>query len=368
MTKALEKSLVVEEIAVPGYEKVVKITEETSGLKAIIAIHNTKLGPGLGGTRIYPYPTFEAALTDVLRLSKGMTYKSALAGAGLGGAKSVIISSIKEKTPEKLVAFAEAVNLLKGSYTCAEDVGCSLEDITFISRYTPYVVGVQHDKSSGNPAPFTAWGTFRGVQAVLQKLTGSPSVEGKTVAVQGLGSVGSILVEHLFWHGARLIISDIDREKTLRLAKQFHAEACPADDIMGVECDVLAPCALGGTLNATTIPSLRCRAIAGCANNQLLKEEDGDALKAHGILYAPDFVINAGGLINVNEEIVPNGYNALVARKKIHNLYDELLQIFELAEKNGSSTHAAAVSMGDYRLANGITKRKEAPCYHHAQC
>lgn len=365
-TISLSSELVLEEIPVEGYEKVMKAVDPASNLTAIIAIHNTKLGPSLGGTRIYPYPTFEAALTDALRLAKGMTYKSALAGAGLGGAKSVILSRLEDKTPEKLIAFAQAVNLLKGEYTCAEDAGCNLEDITLISHHTPYVVGIEHAKSSGNPAPFTAWGTFRGIQAVLQKMDGSPSVEGKTVAIQGLGNVGSLLAEILFWHGARLICSDIDWDKTVRLSAKFGAKACPVEDIMGAECDVLAPCAMGAALNPTTIPLLRCRAVAGCANNQLLTEEDGESLRKRGILYAPDFVINAGGLINVSEEVVPEGYNPCKARNKVDALYTQLLEIFEIADQKGCSTNAAAIALGDTRLKEGLTKRTTPLCYHHA--
>jgi len=365
MARLLEDSLVLEEIAVPGYEKVVKVEDEKSGLKAIICIHNTVLGPALGGTRIYPYPTFEAALTDVKRLAQGMTYKSALAGAGLGGGKSVIICDQKKKTPEMLIAFAEAVNRLKGAYTGAEDLGATLEDISLIARHTPYVVGVMHEKSSGNPSPFTAWGVFRGMQAAMKKLTGSDSLEDVSVAIQGLGNVGAPLAELLFWHGAKMTVSDIDWDKTVRIAKKFNAKACPSEDILSVECDIFAPCALGGVLSSSTIPLLRCRAVAGSANNQLLRPEDGDLLAKRKILYAPDFIINAGGLINVTEELASEGYNPLVARKKVDAIYGQLIQIFDIAEQNGSATSDAAISLGDYRLKYKIGKRTAAPCYHH---
>lgn len=365
MKRALEESLTLKEIAVEGYEKVIVITDELVGLKAIICIHNTTLGPALGGTRIYPYPTFEAALTDVKRLARGMTYKSALAETGLGGGKSVIISHPKNKTKEMLISFAEAVNRLEGLYTCAEDSGSTLQDMSLIGHHTPYVVGLPHDRSSGNPAPFTAWGTFRGIQATLQMLDGSPSLEGKTIAIQGLGSVGSLLVEHLFWHGAKLIISDIDWEKTQTLAKKYHATACPAEDILGEVCDVLAPCAMGGIINPQTVPQLRCRGIAGCANNQLLNDDDANELQKLGILYAPDFVINAGGLINVCHEIDQDGYNPISSRKKTDQIYDHLIRLFEISEQNNCSTHHAALSLGDYRIKYGVGKRVVQPRYHH---
>ncbi|MGH8499538.1 MAG: Glu/Leu/Phe/Val dehydrogenase dimerization domain-containing protein, partial [Methylococcales bacterium] len=319
----------------------------------------------LGGTRIYPYPTFEAALNDAKRLARGMTYKSALAEAGLGGAKSVIICDPKNKTKEMLIAFAEALNRLGGIYTCAEDSGCSVQDVTLIGEHTPYVVGLAQAKSSGNPSPFTAWGTFRGIQAVLQMLDGSTSLEGKTVAIQGLGSVGALLAELLFWHGAKLIVSDIDWEKTQTIAKKYHATACPSEDILAETCDVLAPCALGGIINPQTIPQLRCRAIAGCANNQLLNDQDANELKRRGILYAPDFVINAGGLINVSLEIEEGGYNPLTSRKKVHQLYDQLIRLFEISEQNNCSTHHAAMALGDYQIKYGVGKRCFPPRYHH---
>jgi len=240
-----------------------------------------------------------------------------------------------------------------------------LEDATTIAQYTPYVVGVHHEKSSGNPSPFTAWGTFRGIQSVAKKLYGSDSLEGKTVAVQGLGSVGHVLAELLFWHGAKLILSDLDWEKTLRYAKKFGAKVCPAEDLLSIECDILAPCAMGGILNPETIPQLCCKAVAGCANNQLLSDQDGDDLMRHGILYAPDFIINAGGLINVTQEIDPQGYNPSIARAKIDKLYGQLMQVYEIAQQNNCSTHRAAVSLGDYRLKYGIGKRQIPPIYHH---
>jgi leucine dehydrogenase len=367
MTLIIEESLVLEEVEVPGYERVVRVKNDRVGLDAIICIHTTGMGPSLGGVRIFPYATFDAAMNDVMRLAKGMTYKSALSECGSGGGKSVIIADPKkDKAEELFFAFGQAVDLLKGSYICAEDVGCTPEDVMMISKATPYVVGLPHDKSSGNPAPYTAWGTYRGIQSVLKKKYGSESVEGRVIAIQGLGSVGAVLAEFLFWNGAKLIISDIDAERCRTLARQVDAQVVSPDEILKVTCDVLAPCAMGGIINAQTIPHLRCGAIAGCANNQLLKDQDADELMARGILYAPDFVINAGGLINVTQELESSGYSPSVARNKVHKLFDQLMVIYDIAEQNRCSTHQAAMALGDYRLKYRIGKRQNPPVFHHA--
>lgn len=368
MTLVLEKGLELEDVFVPGYEKVVKVSHPEVGLSAIICIHNTVLGPALGGIRIYPYVTFDGALQDVMRLAKGMTYKSAVAECGWGGGKSVIIADPKkEKTPELLLSFGEAVHRLQGEYICAEDVGCTPADVSVISRATPYVVGLPHQKSSGNPSPFTAWGTFRGIQSVLQKMYGDPSLENRTVAIQGLGSVGCELAKLLFWAGARLIVSDIDSDKCRTIATLTGARIVSTQEIIGVECDVLAPCALGGIVNKKTIATMRCQAIAGCANNQLLEDSDAEQLMAQGISYAPDFVINAGGLVNVTAELDLEGYDPRLARQRTHRIFDQLMIIYDIAEQNRISTHQAALSLADYRLKYRIGKRIEPPCFHHAQ-
>ncbi|MBI2743817.1 MAG: Glu/Leu/Phe/Val dehydrogenase [Chlamydiales bacterium] len=368
MALILEEALTLEEIAVEGYERVVKVSAPSVGLQAIICIHTTVLGPALGGTRIYPYATFEAALEDVKRLSRGMTYKSAVADASWGGGKSVIIHDAKKgKSESLLMAFGEAVNRLNGQYICAEDIGCTPSDMMTISKATPFVVGLVHPRSSGDPGPFTAWGTFRGIQSVIKKITGSDSLEGKRVAIQGLGSVGARLAELLFWHGAKLILADIDQERAARLGAMYSAEVVSTDEILSTPCDVVAPCAMGGILNATSIAKLRCLAVAGCANNQLLKDTDADLLRKRGILYAPDFVINAGGLINVSHELLPEGYNPSSARDKTDKIYDQLLAIYAIADQNRISTHAAAIALGDYRLQYGLGKREVAPCFHHAK-
>lgn len=356
-------SLRLEKIPVKGYEQVIKVTDPKANLNAIIAIHDTTLGPALGGVRILPYASSDDALKDVLRLAKGMTYKSAMAEVGFGGGKSVIIAS--QKTPEMFYSMGRAIDQLGGQYIAAEDVGCTSEDCNLIRRTTQYVVGLPQKKSSGNPSPFTAWGVFRGIQSAAKKLFGSDSLEGRTVAIQGLGSVGSQLAEFLFWAGAELIIADIDPKRVERLSAKLSAKSVHPDQILFSECDILAPCALGGILNDQTIPELKCRAIAGCANNQLLKDSHADDLKNRGILYAPDFVINAGGLINVAAELEETGYCSLFPRAKTHRIYDCLCAIYDIAEKNHQSTHEAAIALSDYRIKYGIGKRLFSPTFHH---
>lgn len=360
------QDLHLELIPVKDYEQVIKVTNKKVGLNAIIAIHDLTLGPALGGIRIQPYSTFNEALEDVLRLSKGMTHKSAVAEVGFGGGKSVIIADPKRhKTPELLYAFGQAVEQLEGAYIAAEDVGCTTEDIKIVRRATKYVTGLNHSKSSGDPGPFTAWGTFRGIQATLKKIFGTDSIEGRTVAIQGLGNVGLHLAEFCFWAGAQLILSDIDPIKLQRAATKYGAKSVPSDQILFLECDILAPCALGAILNDQTIPKLRCKGVAGCANNQLLQCAHADRLSERGILYAPDFVINAGGLLNVSAELEDEGYNPTLPRTKVTRIYDTLSAIYEIAEKNRESTHKAALSLAEYKIKYSIGKRTFPPTFHH---
>lgn len=367
LEKAKGTEFTYEQIPVNGYELVLRIREKRSGLDAIVSIHNTSLGPALGGTRIHPYKSFEKALEDVLRLSKGMTYKSSIAQVGLGGGKSVIIADpMATNKRELLLAFGEAVNQLNGLYVCAEDVGCSTEDVKVIAEKTPFVTGLIHEKSSGNPSPFTAWGTFRGIQASLFHLYGTSSLEGKKVLVQGVGSVGEILCDLLYWHGAELIISDVNKLRLNQVAKKYGAMVANPDRIYQVDCDVFVPCAMGGILNEMTIPSLRCKIIAGAANNQLYCNDNAEQLRKKGILYAPDFVINAGGLYNVTEEVSSLGYDPKIARKKTNEIYNTLLVIFDIAKANDLSTHRAAMDLSDYRVKYGISKR-ETPLSFHLQ-
>jgi len=352
------------EIKVPGYEKVMQFKDIDAGLIAIIAIHNTKLGPGLGGVRIYPYSTFEDALTDVLRLSKGMTYKASLAQIGFGGAKGVIIADPKtDKTPALLHSFAEAVNTLNGKYICAEDIGSTSEDISIILEKTKYACGVFNFRGSGSPSPFTAWGILQGIKSVFMHLENHASLEGKKVAIQGVGSVGHRVMKHLFWEGAQLIVSDTDKKAVASCFQQYGAQVVPPREILFVDCDILAPCAMGGTINQETIPKLRCRGIAGSANNQLLEEADGERLIEREILYAPDFVINAGGVINLAHELSSDGYQAPSARRVTKNIYQQLLNIYQTAAEKKISTHQVAISICDHHLKQGIGKRIEDPVF-----
>ncbi len=360
-----KQSLHLERLPVRGYEQVIKVTDPSVGLTAIIAIHDTTLGPALGGIRIQMYKSFQEALEDALRLAKGMTYKSAMAEVGFGGGKSVIIADPKKhKTPELLHAFGAAVDQLNGAYICAEDMGCSSEDCAKIRKVTQYVVGLPHERSSGDPGPFTAWGVFRGIETTAKKLFGAGLLEGKTVAVQGLGNVGSNLVPHLFWAGANLILADLDFEKAQRLAEKYGAKVVSSDEILSVECDILAPCARGAIINDHTIPLLRCKAIAGGANNQLLRDTHAAILKDRGILYAPDFVINAGGLHNVAAELEEGGYCPTSPRTKINRISDSLTAIYEIADRNNDSTQEAALALADYRIKYGIGKRVTPPRFY----
>jgi leucine dehydrogenase len=356
----------IEKINIPGYELVVRGISKKHNLHAIIAIHNTALGPALGGIRIYPYKDEKDALTDVLRLAKGMTFKAAITQTGLGGGKSIIIADPKcDKTEDMLLAMGAFVDSLHGKYICAEDVGCSLDDVKTVRKTTKYVVGLPHENSSGDPSVFTAVGTFKGIQACLKKIYGSESVENKRIAIQGLGSVGMQLASILFFAGADLIVSDVDEQKVATAVKNFGAETCSVDQIYATKCDIFAPCAMGGIINDKTIGQFSCRAIAGCANNQLWEERHADELKRRKILYAPDYVINAGGLINVTVELTKNGYDVKEARKNTLNIYNSLLSIFEIAEKNNISTSKAANSLVTYRLKYLVGKRMGPLYFHH---
>ena len=363
----ITSTLNIETIQIEGYEKVLKIEDPSTKLKAIISIHDSTLGPALGGVRIYSYQNEEDALKDVLRLSKGMTYKAALANCGLGGGKSVIIADSKngEKTTELLQSFAEAVDLLQGKYICAEDVGCTTKDVAIIHEKTPYVVGLNHKKSSGDPSVFTAWGTFQGLLSSWNYLTQGRPLEGVRILVQGLGAVGEKLLEWLFWSGAKLFVSDIDREKVESAKIKFGAEAIEPSQVMSFDCDIFAPCAMGGILNKETIPKLKCLLVAGCANNQLMEVEDDRRLKSKGILYAPDFVINAGGLINVTFELQKTGYNPLEARLAVAQIAQRLKAIYEIAKEKNIGTQEAANFMAEEKIKNAVGKRTDGPYFHH---
>jgi leucine dehydrogenase len=326
-----------------GHEEVVYFNDPWSGLRAIIAIHSTALGPALGGTRFYPYPSEEAALRDVLRLSRGMTLKAAAAGLDLGGGKAVIIGDPQRvKSEELLRAYGRFVESLGGRYITAEDVGTSRDDMDVIRRETRFVTGVSPALGgSGDPSPITAYGVYLAMLACAEDRWHDHSLQGRRVAVQGVGKVGYPLVKLLVEEGgAKVIASDVHVDTLARAVRDFGVQSVAADRIHGVDCDVFAPCALGGIINDETIPQLQCSVVAGSANNQLERPEHGKKLAELGILYAPDFVVNAGGLINVADEL--RGYKPERARASVEGVYRTLRHVFTIAREDHISTAEAA--------------------------
>jgi len=334
-----------------GHEEVVYVNDPSSGLRAIIAIHSTVLGPALGGTRFYPYSSEDAALQDVLRLSRGMTYKAAAAGLDLGGGKAVIIGDPKRSKSEQLLrAYGRFVESLGGRYITAEDVGTSRDDMDVIRRETRFVTGVSPSiGGSGDPSAITAYGVYLSMLACAEDRWHTHSLHGRRVAVQGVGKVGHSLVKLLVEQGgAKVIVSDIDVDAVARAVRDFGAETAPPDQIHAVECDVFAPCALGGIINDDSIPKLRCSVVAGSANNQLERPEHGTALQELGILYAPDFVVNAGGLINVADEL--QGYQPERAKASVESVYRTLREVFTIARHDHISTAEAADRFAQSRI------------------
>lgn len=345
------------------YEQVVFCQDESSGLKAIIAIHDTTLGPALGGTRMWPYETEEAAIEDVLRLAKGMTYKNAASGLNLGGGKAVIIGDARaDKNEGMLRAFGRYIQGLNGRYITAEDVGINVADMDLVYEETDFVTGISAAAgASGNPAPVTAYGVYRGMKAAARRAFGTDALEGRTVAVQGVGNVAYNLCRYLHEEGAHLVVTDIHKEAVDRAVADFAARAVDPDDIYGVECDIFAPCALGGIINDETIPQLKAKVIAGSANNQLKDDSHGKRIHEMGIVYAPDYVINAGGVINVADEL--NGYNRERAMKKVEGIYDQITKVFELAERHGIPTYLAADRLAEERIEK--IKKARNPFLRH---
>ncbi len=335
-----------------GHEQVVFCHDEVTGLKAIIGIHNTTLGPALGGTRMWKYATEQEALTDVLRLSRGMTFKAAISGLNLGGGKAVIIGDAKTmKTEAFLRRFGKFVNSLGGKYITAEDVNMKTADMEFIAMETKHVTGLPESAGGGgDPSPVTAYGTYLGMKASAKKVFGTDSLAGKKVAVQGVGQVGMHLVEYLVKENAIVYISDISEEKVKTVAARFGVNTVSQEAIYDLDVDVYAPCALGATLNDTTIPRLKCSIIAGAANNQLKDEvKHGYMLIDRNITYAPDFLINAGGLINVYNEYLGN-YNRQRVFEQAERIYTTCLDIFDLASKEKINTQEAAIKIAEKRI------------------
>jgi len=346
---------IFKEIALKGHEQVIYCQDKISGLQAIIAIHNTALGPSLGGCRMWPYASEEEALYDVLRLSRGMTYKSAVAGLHLGGGKAVIIGDPKtKKSPELFKAFGRFVQSLSGRYITAEDVGTSEKDMEYIFEETDYVTGISAKRGgSGNPSPVTAFGVYRGILAANKYKTGSDALSNRVIAVQGTGSVGSHLIDYLIKDGARVVVTDISEESVKRIKDKYaQVEYVSPEEIYDVKCDIFAPCALGACVNSKTIPKLKCEIIAGSANN-VLENEDKDiqALGAKGILYIPDYVISAGGIINVASELGDGSQETAWSRTA--EIYDTVTKVLQIASEKNMNTVQAANALAESRISEG---------------
>ncbi|OUS02539.1 leucine dehydrogenase [Flavobacteriales bacterium 33_180_T64] len=345
------------QLSFDNHEQIVFCNDKDTGLKAIIGIHNTVLGPALGGTRMWSYNNEWEALNDVLRLSRGMTFKSAITGLNLGGGKAVIIGDAKtQKTPELMRRFGEFVHSLSGRYITAEDVGMTTEDMDIVRGVTPYVTGISESKGgAGNPSPITAYGVFMGMKAAAKFKYGSEILEDKSVFVQGIGHVGESLVEHLLNEGAKVTIADINQERLEAVKSKYDVTIYKGQDIYSEPMDIYAPCALGATINDETIYKIQADIIAGAANNQLADEaKHGKMLQDKGVLYAPDFLINAGGIINVYAEL--ENYDKQEIIRKTENIYNTTLEIFEVAKQNNVTTNVSALTIAKERIE---TRKKE---------
>ena len=342
--------MMFETLATYGHEQVVFCHNKDAGLKAIIAIHNTVRGPALGGTRMWPYQSEAEALNDVLRLSRGMTYKNAVAGLSIGGGKAVIIGDpAKDKSEALFRAFGQFVESLGGRYITAEDVGIDVNDMEYVYRETEYVTGVhQVHGGSGDPSPFTAYGALQGLLATLNRKFGDEDVGKYSYAVQGLGHVGMEYVKLLKERGAKIFVTDINKALVDKAVSEYGAEAVGLDEIYDVPADVYSPCALGGTINPQTLPRLKCKVICGAANNQLADHEIGDEVVKRGILYAPDYAVNAGGVMNVALEL--DGYNRERAMRMMRTIYHNLARIYEISDRDGIPTYKAADRLAEERI------------------
>ncbi|HWH53564.1 MAG TPA: Glu/Leu/Phe/Val dehydrogenase [Gemmatimonadaceae bacterium] len=334
-------------IADMGHEQLVLCQDAASGYRGIIAIHSTVLGPALGGTRFWKYASDSDAIIDALRLARGMTYKNAVAGLNLGGGKSVIIGDNKTADREMIFrAHGRFVESLGGRYITAEDVGTSTADMDYVHMETDYVSGLAG--RSGDPSPVTAHGVFRAIQASAKERWGADDLSTKTVAIQGCGHVGYYLAKELHEAGAKLIVTDIDAERVKRVVNEFGARAVSSDEIYGAQADIFAPCALGAIINDSTIPQLKVEIVAGAANNQLLEERHGDELEKRNILYTPDYVANAGGVINVYSELA--GWTSARSFRKADEIYDTVRKVFEIARAEKVPTYLAADRLAEQRI------------------
>lgn len=343
--------MIFEKMEHHDYEQLVFCQDEKTGLKAIICIHDTTLGPALGGTRFWNYATEEEAIEDVLRLARGMTYKNAAAGLNIGGGKAVIIGDPKKiKSEELFRAFGRYIQGLNGRYITAQDVNTTVQDMDHIHLETSFVTGISESYgSSGNPSPKTALGVYTAMKRTAKEVFGTDSLEGRTVAVQGVGTVAYTVCEYLHEEGAKLIVTDINEEAVQRAVDNFGAKAVGIDEIYDVEADIYAPCALGASLNDDTIPRLKVKAVCGAANNQLAStQKHAEMLEERGILYAPDFVVNSGGVINVSDEL--EGYNEERAIQKVKGIYEQMGKIFDIAKRDNIPTAFAANKLAEERL------------------
>jgi leucine dehydrogenase len=340
-----------------GHEHVVFGYDEPTGLRSIIAVHSTTLGPAAGGCRMWPYASTAEAMTDVLRLSRGMSYKNAMAGLPFGGGKAVIIGDSRNKSAELFQAYGRFVASVGGRYITAEDVGTTTADMEQVARVTRYVSGLgrKAGEAGGDPAPKTALGVFLGLKAAVKFRFGRADLEGLRIAVQGVGGVGYHLCRLLAAEGVRLFVADVREMATQRVSDEFHAAIVPVESVLSADVDVLAPCALGAILNAQSIPAIQARVIAGAANNQLAEERDGAALQLAGVLYAPDYVINAGGIISVAREYGGGATEAQVV-SEIHAIPARLTEIFERARREGRTTNAVADQMARQRIGRRETR------------
>ena len=334
-----------------GHEQVALFADSATGLKGAIAVHDTTLGPSLGGVRIWSYKTEEDAVMDVLRLSEAMTLKSAAAGLDLGGGKAVIMASSGAGTTESLMrSFGRQVASLDGRYVTTEDVGTTAADVQWIAKETSYVAGLPVESGgSGDPSPMTSYGLYQGILATAQYLWGSDDLSGMRIVIQGLGKVGNYLLPYLKGEGAIIIGSDLDSTRVERAQSQYGLVPIDPDDVYGHECDIFVPCALGGILNDDTIPLLKAKAVCGSANNQLLEPRHADAMAERDILYAPDYIVNAGGVINISFEI-DRTYSAEEARRKTGQIYNTVTNVFNRAKDAGISTDEAARIMAQNRI------------------
>lgn len=354
--KQTQSTGVIEQMVEFNHEQVMFCNDNNVGLRAIIGIHNTVLGPALGGVRMWNYATEQEALIDVLRLSRGMTYKSAVAGINLGGGKAVIIGDPKKiKTEALLRSFGKFIDNLGGKYITAEDVSMNSRDMEIIHMETDYVTGLPETMGgSGDPSPVTAMGVWMGMKASAKQVYGNDSLNGKKVIVQGLGNVGKHLVEYLIREGAVVFVFDIDEEKIKNISRTFSVKVLSANEVYSIDADIYAPCALGATVNSKTLEQLKVRIICGSANNQLADEKiHGQMVEEKGILYAPDFVVNAGGIINVYYEL--EGYNRERAIAHAERIYDTTTRVFEIAKKEKIPTYLAANRLAEERI-NAIAK------------